>query len=255
MHCFICIAGMLGYFKRLGFSRLFTGCLQKHLFLRMNTNCSSTGKELLEETLVSKNPITLFEHWMNDARKKAKVPLSHAMTLSTVKKNGRPASRIVLLQHFSEKGFAFYTSATSAKASELEAVPFASLVLFWLPLNRSVRIEGRVESMPSPEVDEAFAQRARQSQLAFLVSETQSEAIESRDVLMERLRRVTEEYEGKPIPRPDFVRGYRVVPDKIEFYQGHETLISDRILFSKMPESHDFCHDGENGWKYQRLGH
>ena len=229
-------------------------------FLAMTTKlnqCSSATNEFLEDHLFSKNPIKLFGNWYAKARKSPEISLSHAMTLSTVSKEGRPSARIVLLQGFDESGFKFYTSLCSEKAKHLKDNPFAALVFYWMPLNQSIRIEGKVEHVQSEEANADFEKRARKSQLSMHVSNKQSQLVESRDVLMDQLNKITQLYNGKSVPRPEFIQGFRVVPNRIEFYQGHDTLISDRIVFIRDSSSLSASiksFKGDNGWEYYRLG-
>ena len=256
------------YFSKINDTVLFQGMLvsiQSHFsnqfclkslrqFWRMDVkSLHGDGTALFEDKLFSKDPIKLFGHWYDAAKNTPGLSLSHAMTLSTVKSDGRPSSRMVLLQGFNDNGFKFYTSNCSSKAKDLKNTPYASLVFYWLPLNRSVRIEGKVEAVPTEEAIEDFDSRPRDRQLSMHVMDKQSLPIESRGVLVERLKAVTEEFDGKTIPKPEFYQGYRVVPESIEFWQGNKSLICDRILFRKNIR-HEHGHDGENGWKFIRLG-
>lgn len=221
------------------------------------THSIASSEELSENQLFSNDPIKLFEHWYAKARKSPEISLSHTMTLSTVSKDGRPSGRVVLLQGFSKDGFKFYTSVKSEKAVHLENNPFAALVLYWMPLNRSVRIEGKVEHIPNDEADADFQKRGRKSQLSMHVSKQQSQPVPNRSSLMNSLSTISQLYDGENVPRPDFIQGYRVVPDRIEFYQGHDTLISDRIVFVKNISGQSFpdnSYEGVDGWRYYRLG-
>ena len=211
------------------------------------------NKGLSKETLASKNPLKLFELWVQKARNTPAIVHPSAMSLSTVRKDGRPSSRMVLLQSFDEKGLKFYSGRTSAKAEHIESTPFVALLFYWQPLDRSVRIEGKIEMVPSDEADLDFTNIARASQLAMHVSEKQSQFVESRDVLTAKWQQISALYADKPVPRPEFFQGFRVIPDRVEFWQMHpDTMVNDRILFTKAPLPDDYS-EGEDGWKYLRL--
>jgi pyridoxamine 5'-phosphate oxidase len=165
------------------------------------------------------------------------------MTLATVTAEGRPSARIVLIKGFDERGFIFYTNYEGRKARELEANPHCALVLYWAELERQVRIEGRVSRVSDEESDAYFAGRPRGSQLGAWVSE-QSRSIENRGALEIRLSELEREYEGREIPRPPFWGGFRVEPEVIEFWQGRENRLHDRLQYRR-------SEDG--GWKRERL--
>lgn len=208
----------------------------------------------LESALVSKNPIKQFQNWLEYACSLPGILEPNAMTLATVKNDGRPAARMVLLKGYGEDGFRFFSNYNSSKAKDLDNTPFAALVFHWVQISRSIRIEGKVEKLPFSEADKYFSERPRPSQIAAHVSQKQSAPIESRDILTKREEKLKEQYQDQSVPRPEFWGGYVVKPDRMEFWQGQKTRMHDRIVFFKGDnKSNEFSHQGEDGWLYQRL--
>lgn len=202
------------------------------------------------------DPLPLLGRWLDDAFARrdsdGDVPEPSAVVLSTVELSDaaepaappRPRSRTVLLKGFDEAGFVVYTNQESDKGRQLAAVPWASLLLAHLPLQRQVRIDGRVEHVADAEADAYWASRPRASQLGSAASE-QSRPIASRAALEEQLARAAAEHEGTEVPRPPHWGGYRIVPDRIEFWQGRPGRVHDRIVFTR--------DDAGGPWAAQRL--
>lgn len=196
----------------------------------------------LSESDALPDAIDQFRRWFEDALE-ANLHEPNAMTLATATPDGKPSARIVLLKGFDERGFVFYTNYEGRKARELEQNPNCSLVFYWGELERQVRIEGRSVRVPDAESDVYFASRPRGSRLGAWVSK-QSQPVGNRGALEERLKELEEEYEEQEIPRPSFWGGYRVEPESIEFWQGREGRLHDRLLYSG---------SGGGGWEIQRL--
>jgi pyridoxamine 5'-phosphate oxidase len=195
----------------------------------------------LTESGADADPVEQFRKWFEEALA-ADLHEPNAMTLGTATPGGRPSARIVLLKGFDERGFVFYTNYEGRKARELEDNPYCALVFYWGELERQVRVEGRASRIPKEESDAYFDSRPRGSRLGAWVSE-QSRTIESREALEDRLRELEERYEGAEIPRPPFWGGYRVEPDSVEFWQGRENRLHDRLIYRR----------SERGWKIERL--
>ena len=187
------------------------------------------------------NPFQLFRQWYLEAVD-SDISDPTIMSLATVGKEGRPSGRIVLLKDFDERGFVFYTNYMSRKARQLKDNPWASLVFHWHRLGRQVRIEGRTEKVSREESDSYFSTRPRGSQLGAWASD-QSQVVDSRESLDRALHMRETEFTGKEIPRPPHWGGYRLVPDRLEFWISRENRMHDRILY--LPEN------GE--WTVQRL--
>ncbi len=178
------------------------------------------------------DPIRQFRKWFDEAVA-ANLHEPNALTLATATPDGRPSARVVLLKGFDERGFVFYTNYEGRKARELQENPYCALVFYWGELERQVRVEGHASRVPEKESDAYYASRPRGSQLGAWVSE-QGRPVEDREVLEERLRELEAAYEGREVPRPPFWGGYRVQPDAMEFWQGRENRLHDRLLYRRI---------------------
>jgi pyridoxamine 5'-phosphate oxidase len=162
--------------------------------------------------------------------------LPNGGTLATVGPGGLPSSRVVLLKDADEQGFVFYTNLESRKSRELRANPSASICFWWPSLEQQVRVEGGVEPVTDAEADAYWETRARSSQIGAWASR-QSEPLASRDDLVCHFDRVQQEYSGRSVPRPPHWSGFRLVPERIEFWTGHEDRLHERELFTRTGSS------------------
>ena len=184
----------------------------------------------LNEADALDDPITQFSQWFGEALKSELVDVN-AMTLATASPDGRPAARIVLLKGFDEQGFVFFTNYESAKARDLAANPRACLLVFWAELERQVRITGRVIKTSADESEKYFQSRPFESQIGAWAS-AQSTTIAGRPTLETRYAELAAKYAAGPVPLPPFWGGYRVAPETIEFWQGRQSRLHDRLLYS-----------------------
>jgi len=193
------------------------------------------GSRELHRVDLDSCPIGQFERWFTEARE-FEVDEPNAFVLSTIGLDGCPAARTVLMKFFDLSGFVFYTNYGSAKAKEIEANPKASVLFPWLSLERQVRIEGGVEKVSAAESLRYFASRPRESQIGAWVSD-QSSVIDSRALLMNKLEALKQKFKGGDVPLPSFWGGYRVVPQRIEFWQGGKGRVHDRFLYTRGGET------------------
>ena len=167
---------------------------------------------------------------------KVVMPEPAAMVLATVSAEGRPSARVVLLKGFDDRGFVFFTNLESRKGRELQANSFAALCFHWPPLEQQVRIEGRVASVTDAEADAYFASRPRGAQIGAWASR-QSQALTTREELEARVRSFEAKFAGSEVPRPPFWSGFRVIPERMEFWQSRASRLHDRTVYTRQNET------------------
>lgn len=209
--------------------------------IKLDTMRSEYKQKTLNKQSVDTNPFEQFKIWFEEAIN-SHIKDPNACTLATCGKSGMPQARVVLLKRYDEQGFIFFTNYTSAKANDLAFNPKATLNFFWLELERQVRISGECEKISTSESLSYFTTRSRGSQLGAWVSK-QSKIIESRKILQMQIEKMKEKFKNGQIPLPDFWGGYRLKPQNIEFWQGRENRLHDRVLYSKT----------DTTWKIARL--
>ncbi|XP_067012705.2 pyridoxine-5'-phosphate oxidase isoform X2 [Anabrus simplex] len=210
-----------------------------------------------ENDLVWKEPLSQFRVWFDEASQTPGIGEASVMCLATASKDGIPSGRLMLLKSFTIDGFKFYTNYESRKGRDLEENPRASLAFFWEPLDRQVRVHGKVEKISKDESDKYFADRPRDWQIATWASR-QTTILAGRQDLMERVKNEIEKYKnGKDIPRPDFWGGYILLPETVEFWQGQTDRLHDRIVFRRIKPGEEpdgiKVHRGQDDWVYERL--
>jgi pyridoxamine 5'-phosphate oxidase len=177
------------------------------------------------------DPHSLFEEWLADAQLSEPNDPT-AMSLATADAEGRPSVRMVLMKGHDARGFVFYTNGRSRKGGELDANPRAALLFHWKSLRRQVRAEGAVEPVTAAEADAYFASRARDSRIGAWASD-QSSPLDRRETFEARYREMLRRFEGEEVPRPPHWSGYRIVPDRIEFWSDRAHRLHERRLFTR----------------------
>jgi pyridoxamine 5'-phosphate oxidase len=195
----------------------------------------------LSEDASHADPLQQFDQWLHEAIK-TEVPEPNAMTVATVASDLRPSTRVVLIKGYDPRGIVWYSNYESRKGRELAGNPFAALQFHWVELERVVRIEGRVERVSAEESDEYFQSRPLDSRIGAWAS-PQSQVISGRGVLVANAAKYAAQFLLKP-PRPPHWGGYRLAPERWEFWQGRPSRLHDRLRY--LP-------DGQGGWTRERL--
>lgn len=202
---------------------------------------SEFSKGELNKNQVDKNPIKQFKQWFKQAVD-FEITDVNAMTIATASLNGIPTARIVLLKEVDDRGFVFFTNYDGNKGREIEQNPRAALLFFWKELERQIRIEGRVEKSSKNKSETYFNSRPLESKISAIVSK-QSSVVQNREQLEHRYVNCLKDNFEREIKRPENWGGYRVIPERIEFWQGRTNRLHDRILYTKIGSE----------WKIERL--
>ncbi|XP_077020745.1 pyridoxine-5'-phosphate oxidase [Tamandua tetradactyla] len=213
--------------------------------------------EAFEEAhLTSLDPMKQFAAWFEEAVQCPGIGEANAMCLATSTRDGKPSARMLLLKGFDKDGFRFFTNFESRKGKELDSNPLASLVFYWEPLSRQVRVEGSVKKLPEEEAERYFHSRPKSSQIGAAVSH-QSSVIPSREYLRKKNEELERLYQEQEVPKPKSWGGYVLCPEVIEFWQGQTNRLHDRIVFRKgLPTDSPLgpmTHCGDAEWLYERL--
>ncbi len=207
----------------------------------LNTIRRDFSSKPLDGQSVKDDPFEQYGAWFEDAVG-CQVPDPYAACLSTVDQQGRPSSRMIYIRDIVDNSFVFYTNYNSKKADNLSLNSNASLNVYWVELERQIRIQGKIEKVDSEMSDEYFKNRPRESQIGAWASD-QSNVISSRDVLTDKIKELEDKFKGKEVARPPHWGGYRLITEKIEFWQGRPNRLHDRILYIKE----------NNSWRRSRL--
>ncbi len=198
-------------------------------------------RDSLDEARAAADPFAQFRAWFDDAQA-AELIEAHAMVVATADALGRPSARAVLLRGWDERGFVFFTNYASRKGREIAADPFAALLFYWDKLERQVRIEGPIVPVSADESDAYFARRPRGHQLSAWASE-QSSVVADRAALERSMDEADRRFRGVDVPRPPYWGGYRVLPERVEFWQGRPDRVHDRLVYER----------ADDGWTRARL--
>ena len=207
----------------------------------MNEERHSYDRDTLDEARAAAEPLAQFDRWIEEARG-GYVLEPNAMTVATVDERGHPSARTVLLRGWDARGFVFFTNYESQKGRDIARNPAVALLFFWPQLERQVRIEGQVVVLEPAESDAYFARRPRGSRLSAWASD-QSRVVADRAALDARMDDADRRFAGVEVPRPPYWGGYRVAPERMEFWQGRPNRVHDRLLYRR---------DG-GGWLRERL--
>lgn len=207
----------------------------------------------LDEKETGDDPLLFFRKWFQQAEASG-ITEVNAMTLATANVWGLPSARIVLLKGLDEDGFVFYTNYESEKGRQIAEEQSVALLFFWKELERQVRIEGTARKVSAAESDTYFHSRPKGSQIGATAS-PQSQIIDSREELEEKVKALEQQYADTELPRPEHWGGYRVIPEKIEFWQGRHNRLHDRIVFFREPEidNGDDVLPGYSNWEKFRV--